>query len=75
MKIIGIDEEKCIQCKECIRDCPSKLFFEIENPEKDKGFEVIFEDKFNACILCGHCLAVCPTNAVKSEELEQLGGL
>ncbi len=63
MKILGIDQEKCIKCGECIRECPARVFFK-------KSDEVIFDDPDETCILCGHCLAVCPTDAVLAEDAE-----
>jgi nitroreductase/NAD-dependent dihydropyrimidine dehydrogenase PreA subunit len=64
LKIIGIDYEKCIACKECIEECPSRLFYEEETKK------ISFKDPFGRCILCGHCLAVCPEEAVMAEESE-----
>ncbi|MHA1651138.1 MAG: nitroreductase family protein [Candidatus Helarchaeota archaeon] len=67
MKILGINSEKCINCGQCIADCPQKLYSEV-----DETNQIIFEDPYNICILCGHCLAICPTNAIIAEEIEDL---
>ncbi|MHA1382920.1 MAG: nitroreductase family protein, partial [Candidatus Helarchaeota archaeon] len=32
-------------------------------------------DNYKACILCGHCLSVCPTNAIEVEGLEEIDGV
>jgi len=64
LKIIGINYEKCIACKECIEECPSRLFYEEETKK------VVFKDPVNRCIACGHCLAVCPEEAVMAEDSE-----
>ena len=44
-----VDEEKCIHCGLCIKDCMVKVL--TFNEEKN-------------CIKCQHCLAVCPTGAI-----------
>jgi ferredoxin len=51
-----IDEERCIQCGECVLDCPSGIIV------MDGGFPRISDEA--GCIRCQHCLAVCPTGAV-----------
>jgi len=73
LKIIGIVSEECIKCEECIKECPARLFFKKEQTGDTKeAKEICYADPNNLCILCGHCLAVCPTNAVKAEEIEGL---
>jgi nitroreductase/NAD-dependent dihydropyrimidine dehydrogenase PreA subunit len=66
MVIQGINSEKCIQCNNCILDCPENLF--QKDSEENK---VIFSDPLGRCILCGHCLAVCPADAIRFLDAEK----
>jgi len=61
MPILGIDYKKCIDCKECIKDCPVFLYHENEEGK------VIYDDPRKRCIMCGHCISVCPTDAILYE--------
>ena len=63
MKIKGINNDKCIKCLECVKECPSGLFIKPQTELGEKR-KVIFEDPGDGCIECGHCIAVCPTEAV-----------
>ncbi|MHA1793664.1 MAG: nitroreductase family protein [Promethearchaeota archaeon] len=63
MFIHGI-KENCVKCKECINECPSLLFQEDENNN------ILFQDDKNWCIQCGHCIAVCPVNAIEYKEMD-----
>lgn len=54
MKIIDFKATKCMHCYKCVRYCDVKAIM-----IRDGGAEVI-EDQ---CILCGHCLHVCPQSA------------
>lgn len=54
MRIIDFKETKCMHCYKCVRYCDVKAVM-----IKDGRAEVI-EDK---CVLCGHCLHVCPQSA------------
>ncbi|MHA1344199.1 MAG: nitroreductase family protein, partial [Promethearchaeota archaeon] len=63
MKIMGIDDEKCIKCLECVKECPSNLYIKPPTKVGEKR-KVIFEDSYNRCNSCGHCVAVCPTAAI-----------
>lgn len=51
-----IDEEKCIHCGLCIKDCSAKALEFNENK-----IPVINEKR---CFKCQHCLAICPTGAL-----------
>ena len=51
-----IDENKCIHCGQCIRDCSIKAL-----KFNDKQIPEIDEKK---CFKCQHCLAVCPVGAL-----------
>ena len=68
MKITGIDQDKCIKCEECIPSCSSRLFAIHRESEIDK--EIVFSDPYRFCFRCGHCLLVCPTDAITYEDAE-----
>ncbi len=60
--MINIDLDKCIKCKLCIKDCfPENIIFEDEKI-KIKG----------ACMMCGHCVAICPTGAITFENFDDV---
>jgi nitroreductase/NAD-dependent dihydropyrimidine dehydrogenase PreA subunit len=60
MKLIEIDEKKCKRDGICASDCPAGIIY---LKDKDSIPEVIPGEE-NACLLCGHCVAVCPHGAL-----------
>lgn len=56
MNTIIIDNEKCIGCGSCVKDCVCSHLFITD--QKASAAET-------DCIECGHCFAICPTNAIK----------
>lgn len=56
--MIKINEDKCIGCGLCVKDCFTKEIEVTGRKAKPKGIR---------CIECGHCIAVCPTNAIVLE--------
>jgi nitroreductase/NAD-dependent dihydropyrimidine dehydrogenase PreA subunit len=67
MSNISIDQKKCTLCEACIEACPRHVLFSDHS-----GVQVHYEEQ---CMACGHCVAVCPVNAVKHQELEPNGFL
>jgi MinD superfamily P-loop ATPase len=65
MSIVGIDEEKCTNCKQCIRECGRGYFY-----LDDEG-QVLFNNTIG-CNICGHCIAICPDNAIITKDLEDV---
>ncbi|MFX0144050.1 MAG: 4Fe-4S dicluster domain-containing protein, partial [Candidatus Hodarchaeota archaeon] len=57
MPIEGIDSTQCNHCKLCINECP------LGNFRMNSIEEKIIFDRSKGCILCGHCIAVCPERA------------
>ncbi len=62
------DESRCVQCKACLKACPTEVSFFDGRDDINTG----------ACIRCLRCLKVCPTGAVglnlefrKAPETEQ----
>lgn len=56
MNLISVNQEKCIHCGICIKECPTLVLrMSPQGPEAVKS---------QACIACGHCVAVCPTEAL-----------
>ncbi len=51
-----VDESKCTKCGLCVKDCPMSII------KMDNYPEIILDAM--PCILCEHCLAICPTSAV-----------
>lgn len=64
LKILGIDKNKCIKCEKCVPSCSVQLY-DVFKEEMEKN--VVFEDPFHFCFRCGHCIAVCPTEAIMYE--------
>ena len=63
MPILGIDLTKCSRCKLCVKDCPTENYRLDQNKQ-----DIIFND--SNCILCGHCIAVCPEDAILYENMK-----
>jgi nitroreductase/NAD-dependent dihydropyrimidine dehydrogenase PreA subunit len=57
-----VNEEKCIGCGHCIKDCPMVAIIMTDEKKADVQNE--------RCINCGHCIAICPQEAVYSDTLE-----
>ena len=53
-----VDEEKCVQCDACVKDCPSEIIHRkgtVPEAAAPAG---------GTCLECQHCLAVCPSGAI-----------
>jgi len=57
--MVTIDKERCIGCGSCISDCC------MSNLMLENGKAAVRKD----CILCGHCVVICPTEAVSIPEM------
>ena len=66
MSVIGINKEKCSSCKLCIQECRRGYFY-----TKEKG-DMEFNDKLNTCNMCGHCIAICPEDAILLKDLDDV---
>lgn len=54
---IKIIEDKCIECRKCVKDCPTEAMKGIYENER----KYFLPD----CWSCGVCIETCPTNAIK----------
>jgi nitroreductase/NAD-dependent dihydropyrimidine dehydrogenase PreA subunit len=57
--MMNVDKDKCIGCGLCVKDC---FLRDIELVDKKAHINNV------TCIKCGHCIAVCPKNAVSTDE-------
>lgn len=53
--MLAIEQESCIQCGACVRECNEECLEIVDGELKYNGTN---------CISCGHCLAVCPRDAI-----------
>jgi formate hydrogenlyase subunit 6/NADH:ubiquinone oxidoreductase subunit I len=58
---LKFDQEKCIGCKICMRDCPSDAI-DIQKVAEKKFKAILALDK---CIYCGQCTDSCPKDALE----------
>lgn len=63
MRVVGIDNEKCIKCKDCVEVCPLELFYKPPTKVGEKR-QVIFNDPKGNCTGCELCIEICPTDAI-----------
>ncbi|MHA2391556.1 MAG: nitroreductase family protein [Promethearchaeota archaeon] len=66
MSIVGIDKEKCSNCKQCISECGRGYFYVT------KDEDVLFNENLKTCNICGHCIAICPEDAIMTESLDDV---
>jgi NAD(P)H-quinone oxidoreductase subunit I len=59
---IKFHADRCIGCKACMRDCPSKVINIIK--VADKKFEAEFLN--DRCIFCAQCVDTCPKDALEA---------
>jgi nitroreductase/NAD-dependent dihydropyrimidine dehydrogenase PreA subunit len=64
MPIKGINIKRCNLCQACVNECT------MGNFNKSKEDQQIIFDSSKSCILCGHCIAVCPENAIIYEDMK-----
>ena len=70
MKITGVNEDLCTLCHACVEECGADLFSTETGPDKSE-IRVVHEDPYRWCTGCGHCLAVCPHDAILWEDAER----
>ncbi|MFX1503733.1 MAG: nitroreductase family protein [Promethearchaeota archaeon] len=66
MSIIGINQEKCTKCKLCLQECRRPPFYVMENGD------IGFNEKMLPCMMCGHCIAICPENAILTKDIDDI---
>jgi len=69
MKIKGVNEERCTLCGACACECGGGLFTKVTDPQ-GVATRMVHEDPYNWCTGCGHCLAVCPYDAILWEDAD-----
>ena len=63
MEYLIVDESKCKKDGICARECPTSV---IRLREEDGYPEIARE---GGCLVCGHCVAVCPHGALSHEQI------
>lgn len=64
MPILGLLQEECTKCMQCVKECPAFCF---RYNQKTRIIE--FDNSNNSCILCGHCIACCPVEVINYTEM------
>jgi nitroreductase/NAD-dependent dihydropyrimidine dehydrogenase PreA subunit len=67
MKITGVNEELCTLCGACAGECCANLF-RVDTDPGEANARMVHADPHGWCTGCGHCLAVCPSNAIQWED-------
>jgi nitroreductase/NAD-dependent dihydropyrimidine dehydrogenase PreA subunit len=61
--MIEIDREKCTNCMSCLSVCSNYVY-----RLSDDGKEVVVQYPSQCCV-CGHCISICPVDAISHEQL------
>ncbi|GAB6167924.1 nitroreductase family protein [Clostridium carnis] len=57
--MMNVNKDKCIGCGLCVKDCIVRDIELVDGKAKVKNM---------ACFKCGHCIAICPKNAISTNE-------
>lgn len=60
MAFLTIDESKCKQDGICAAECPRRIITQ----EDEASYPQVAEADEAYCMVCGHCVAVCPHGAL-----------
>jgi nitroreductase/NAD-dependent dihydropyrimidine dehydrogenase PreA subunit len=66
MKPFDVDPEKCTHDGLCVEECPARIL----RLDAKEEIPMPTDDFASYCIACGHCVAVCPTDAFRLNWLE-----
>ena len=67
--MVRIDKEQCKTCGICGHVCPRHI---PETISRDgEKITIISSERLDLCMKCGHCVALCPNNAIDVEGLKQ----
>jgi len=65
------DYDKCVLCYKCVDACGEEAQFTFAIAMSGRGFDNEISTEFDvslpdsACVYCGNCIGVCPTNALQ----------
>jgi len=65
------DYDRCVQCYKCVEACGDDAQHTFAIAISGRGFDSRVSTEFDvelpdsACVYCGNCIAVCPTNALQ----------
>jgi nitroreductase/NAD-dependent dihydropyrimidine dehydrogenase PreA subunit len=65
MSLLKIDENKCKQDGICARECPTAII----RVKKNETYPEIKPNAEQSCLICGHCVAVCPHGALSHSQI------
>jgi nitroreductase/NAD-dependent dihydropyrimidine dehydrogenase PreA subunit len=65
MRRLIVDETKCKKDAVCANECPMAII----KFGSDNGFPELVPGGDQACLVCGHCVAVCPHGALSHSEI------
>ncbi len=65
MSRLIVDDAKCNRCGICIKECPPRIIEMVE----PKALPTVIPDQRERCIVCGHCVAVCPFEAISLDTM------
>ncbi len=62
MSLITVDQKKCSRDGLCAQECPTGIIL-----MSDSKFPQEIDDAEKRCVKCGHCIAICPHEAISVE--------
>ena len=65
MPLITINKDTCVKDGICSQECPLLCI----SMDKAEGFPEVRPSREEICILCGHCVAVCPTGSLSHRDV------